>query len=473
MSPVPVAVETLGAGSWRARAGVTSLRGERPLALAVGTGPDGPELRLLLECPRGERLLRCPLPADGLESIADLAPALAWDERELRDVHGLALAGGAPHRALVDHPPDLAAWTTPPAVGGLHQVAVGPVHAGVIESGHFRFHVVGERVHHVDLRLFYKRRGIEKAAAGRAPGAAVATLARACGACAVTTAVAASQAVEQAEGLWPSPALARARTLLLELERLWNHLNDLGAALSGIGLAAGATTFAVLKERAQRVNAALTGHRFLFGAVGPGASTLAVGAREAAAARAEVAAIAGEASDAWRRLRAEASVRDRLVGTGVVLGSEARELGLSGPSARACGVAVDHRTDSPRLAYGGWTPRIGEPADGDVAARLDVRAREIPDTAAVLDELLAAPTRPALARRAGPATGLGVGRVEGPRGETLCLLGMSGGRVRDVRLRTASYSNWPAVALAATRAILPDFPLVNKSFELCYACVDR
>lgn len=473
MSPVPVAVESVGAGSWRARAGVASLRGERPLALTAAPGADGLELRLVVEGPQGERVLRSPVPAGGLESIADLAPALEWDERELRDVHGLAFAGAGPHRPLVDHPRDLGAWTTPPAAQGLHQVAVGPIHAGVIESGHFRFHVVGERVHHVDLRLFYKRRGIERAAAGRTPAGAVAVLARACGACAVTTAVAAAQAVEQAEGLWPSAELARVRTLLLELERLWNHLNDLGAACSGIGLAAGAMTFAALKERAQRVNAALTGHRFLFGAVTPGGSGLGFGARAAGAAREEVAAIAAEASDAWRRIGGDASVRDRLAGTGVVHRAEAEELGLAGPSARACGVAVDRRSASPRLAYGGWTPRTADPAAGDVAARLDVRAREIPDTAAVLDELLARPVAPAHTRRAAPATGLGVGRVEGPRGETLCLVETASGRVRAAHLRTASYANWRAVALAATRAILPDFPLVNKSFELCYACVDR
>ncbi|HEU5320346.1 MAG TPA: TSUP family transporter, partial [Methylomirabilota bacterium] len=159
--------------------------------------------------------------------------------REARDLHGVTFAGHSPHRPLVHHPADLAAWTTPVHGEDVHQVAVGPIHAGVIESGHFRFHLVGERILKLDPRLFHKHRGLERAAEGRTPFQARAVVQRACAACAVTNGVAYAQAVEQALGLWPDDDLRRMRTLLLELERLYNHLNDIGAVCAGVGLAAG------------------------------------------------------------------------------------------------------------------------------------------------------------------------------------------------------------------------------------------
>ena len=179
-------------------------------------------------------------------------------------------------RPLVAHPDDVADWTLPVHGRDAYQVAVGPIHAGVIESGHFRFHVVGERILHVDVRLFYKHRGLERAAEGSALSAGLAYAQRACGACAVSNSLAYAHACESALGLTPPPELARARTLLLELERLYNHLNDIGAVCAGVGFAPGAMTFAALKERAQRVNLLLGGHRFLFGAVAVGRSDLTI-----------------------------------------------------------------------------------------------------------------------------------------------------------------------------------------------------
>ncbi len=151
-------------------------------------------------------------------------------------------------------------------------MAVGPIHAGVIESGHFRFHVVGERILHLDPRLFYKHRGLERAAEGREPVEGLAFAQRACGACAVANSVAYALACEGVLGLMPSRELRRARTLLLELERLYNHLNDIAAICAGVGFAAGNMAFAALKERAMRLNDFLAGHRFLFGSIELGGS---------------------------------------------------------------------------------------------------------------------------------------------------------------------------------------------------------
>jgi Ni,Fe-hydrogenase III large subunit len=443
-------------------------------SLFAAAGPDGvPEVRCLASLPDGPLLIRCPAPRGEIPTLVDLVPALDWDEREARDLHGLVFAGHEPHRALVDHPDDPAAWMTPVVGDDVHQVAVGPIHAGVIESGHFRFHSVGERILHVDTRLFHKHRGLERAAEGLPAARALPVVQRACAACAAANTIAFAHAVEQAAGLWPDAATRRARTLLLELERLYNHVNDLGAICAGVGFAPGAMAFASFKERAQRTIREVAGHRFLFGAVAVGASHLEVPAEAAAAARSELAELDRDVARAWRALLLDASVRDRVRGAGILPRDEAVRLGTVGPAARASGVAGDVREDSPRLAYPGFrSPPPGEP-DGDVASRMEARAVELADTLGLLDELLSGPLAPGTARPAGPSSLHGAGRVESARGETSCVVELAGETVRRVHLRTSSYANWPAVARAARGAILPDFPLINKSFELCYACVDR
>ena len=152
--------------SWRATCELAVAEGARLRCLYAADGEDGPEVRLLLGLPDAERLLRTTARDGTLDSVLELLPAVGWDEREAHDVYGVRFAGHEPLRALVAHPPELERWATPVSGDGTHQVAVGPIHAGVIESGHFRFHVVGERVLHLDLRLFYKHRGLQRAAEG-------------------------------------------------------------------------------------------------------------------------------------------------------------------------------------------------------------------------------------------------------------------------------------------------------------------
>ena len=160
-------------------------------------------------------------------SIVDLVPAAGWDEREAHDLYGIGFDGHEPLRPLVHHDPDLASWTVAVEGEDAYQVAVGPIHAGVIESGHFRFHLVGEKILHLDVRLFYKHRGLERAAEGAELDDGIRYMARACAACAVTNGVAYAQAVEQLLGYRAGRELARVRTALLELERVWSHLNDI------------------------------------------------------------------------------------------------------------------------------------------------------------------------------------------------------------------------------------------------------
>jgi Ni,Fe-hydrogenase III large subunit len=449
--------------------------GGRFASLYASRDPSGQVVRVVTCDPTGSlRITTVPAPDGHVPSIVDLTGAAEWAEREAHDLHGIAFDGHEPLRPLADHEPELAAWTVPVDGHDAYQVAVGPIHAGVIESGHFRFHVVGDRILQLDARLFYKHRGLERAAAGQPLDEGIRYAARACGACAVTNRVAYAQAAEQLSGLTATAEVARARTVLLELERLWNHLNDIAAVCSGVGMAAGHERFSALGEEARRLNEALTGHRLLFGTVTIGGSALTIDDEACHAARETLARVRAGVRRAWRSLAFNASFQDRLVGVGVLDADRARRLGAVGPAARASGVALDARsTQAGLLAYDGFEPRLQARPSGDVRARFEQRELELAQTFDLLDDLLATPLGTADCSSGGVPAELGVSRVESPRGETICALERSGGHVRRLHLRTGSYANWPVLAALATGELLPDFPLLNKSFELCYACADR
>ncbi len=427
----------------------------------------------LLVSPHDLRVISCDASAGEVESIVDVVEAAGWDEREAHDLYGLQFAGHSPMRALAEHPGDPARWMTPVTGEGVHQVAVGPIHAGIIESGHFRFHVVGERILAMDPRLFYKHRGLERAAEGRTAEDALAHAQRACAACAVTNTVAYAHAVEDARGLEPDRELRATRTVLLELERLYNHLHDVAAICAGVGFAPGSMAFASLKDRAQQINMRAFGHRFLFGTVGVGAGPAALDASQTDAASRGLRELRADTAAAWRELEFTGSLQARLDGIGVLGADEARRLGAVGPAARAAGIREDARSASPRLAYDGFRPASLHAPTGDVGSRLHIRAIELEATYELLEELLAKPLTRGATTGGGAASVLGVGRVESPRGATMCAVELDGERVARLHLRTGSYANWPALAGATTGNLLPDFPLINKSFELCYACVDR
>jgi len=431
-------------------------------------------VRTVLVAPNGEtQVIQSPVVDGHAQSVVDLVPAASWDEREAADLYGIRFDGHEPLRPLVDHDPDLRSWTVPVRGHDAYQVAVGPIHAGVIESGHFRFHLVGDRILHLDARLFYKHRGLERAAEGHSPESGIAFAQRACAACAVSNSLAYAHAWEDALGLAPTRELARSRTILLELERLWSHLNDIAAMCAGVGFAAGNNRFAGLTERARRLNDALTGHRFLFNTISVGGSALTLTREQVMHAREQLEAIRDESRRAWRELLFNASFQDRLPDVGVVSTDDARALGAVGPAARASGLAEDARTSSRRLAYDDFQPVAPRRTAGDVQARLEQRAVELLQTFDLLEPLLDAPVDPASTATGGVESGVGIGRVESPRGATVCVVERADRLIERLHLRTGSYANWPVVAHAAAGNLLPDFPLINKSFELCYACADR
>jgi Ni,Fe-hydrogenase III large subunit len=460
------------AAQWRDAVSETLAGGHRFASLHA-LGDDGnPTVRALFGGPRSV-LLSCRSVDATVPSIIDIVPAATWDEREAHDLYGVRFDGHTPLRPLVRHSPTLDDWVVPVHGHNPYDVAVGPIHAGVIESGHFRFHLVGERILHLDLRLFYKHRGLEQAAEGANDREAIRFVGRACAADHVAHTLAYAQAIESAYGLWPSVGLSDTRTFLLELERVWNHLNDIAAICAGIGFAAGNMAFAALKERAQRLNDDISGHRFLFDTISVGESPFRLERSGRDRAQQVLRELQADAAGLWRELLFNSSFQARLGDVGVVSKSLAAELGMVGPAARASGQIVDARSDSQRLSYGAFQPAHPRERTGDVRARLEMRALELNDSFTMLDELASRDLNGGPARAHATSSAIGTSTVESARGASVCIVELARGNVRRLRLRSSSYANWPAVAPAVVDNLLPDFPLINKSFELCYACVDR
>ncbi len=467
------AVDHIEPREWRRSVAQALVDGERFGGAWARARDGGLSWSALIVSPQGERVIRTEAVGGVVESIVELVEAAGWDEREAHDLYGLEFDGHEPMRALASHPEDPAAWMTPVTGDGVHQIAVGPIHAGVIESGHFRFHVVGERILAMDPRLFYKHRGLERAAEGQDWDAVLSYVQRACAACAVANTLAYAAAVEDGIGLAPDRDLRIARTVLLELERIYNHLHDIGAICAGVGFAPGTMAFAALKDRSQQINAQAFGHRFLFGTVAVGRGAVDLDAPALGAMRVELRDLRTDARAAWRELEFAGSFQARLGGVGVLGAGDAVRLGAVGPAARAAGIREDVRSRSPRLGYEAFAPAAPATAAGDVAARLGMRATELEASFELLDGLLDAPLAPGSVGRLEDRGTVGIGRVESARGATACAVELDGETVTRVHLRTGSYANWPALAWATAGNLVPDFPLINKSFELCYACVDR
>ena len=467
------AIDQVALSGWRTAIERALAAGER-FGGAWASERDGHlQWRALIVSPQTTRVITCDAPDRSMQSIVELVEAAGWDEREAHDLYRLRFAGHEPLRALVTHTDDPALWMTPVSGDGVHQIAVGPIHAGVIESGHFRFHVIGERILAMDPRLFYKHRGLQRAAEGSHPDQALAYVQRACAACAVANTLAYAHAIEDVLGLRPDRELRNARTVLLELERVYNHLHDISAICAGVGFAAGTMAFAALKDRAQQINAQALGHRFLFGTIALGAGAVELDAASTDTLRSQLGELRADMLAAWRELEFTGSLQARLGGVGVLTREHALRLGAVGPAARAAGVREDLRSSSPALAYEGFVAAAPATPAGDVAARFELRAVELEASCELLEELLTQPLARGSATAHGAAGPLGVGRIESPRGATACAVELEDSLVARVHLRTGSYANWPALAHATTGNLIPDFPLINKSFELCYACVDR
>jgi Ni,Fe-hydrogenase III large subunit/Ni,Fe-hydrogenase III component G len=457
------------------------------------THPGGPALRVVYLFTAGppdqrtELHLRADPDLPVVPSLAAMSFPASRFEREMHDLYGVQPQDHPLPRRLVRHPhwprgwypmradagplPPLAASEPFPFVTvrgpGVYEIPVGPVHAGLIEPGHFRFSVVGETILKLKARLWYVHRGVEKLFEGQPARQRVALAERISGDTAVGHSLAYSLAVEDALGWGVRPAAQRARAALLELERLHNHVADIGAICNDVGYGIANTQAQRIRERLLRLNQATTGHRLLRGAVFPGGAHL-----HAVPDPATIRAVADDIAEVVGIALDHTVVRDRLTGTAVLSQRQAVDVGALGYVARASGLPGDARLAHPHAALDEFS--IPVHTGGDVLARFLVRADEIQASAAILAALLptlsAGPidsprTRPGIGH---PASGVGI--VEGWRGTIAHRVELApDGTLTRVKIVDPSFLNWPALPVALADTIVPDFPLTNKSFNLSYA----
>jgi len=451
---------------------------------------------------RTELLVPVPREDPGLPSLAGLSFSAGRFERAMHDQFGIVPQGHPRLRRLVlhDHWPqdrypmrrdadleapfgsDRGVFSFVPVGGqGVYEIPVGPVHAGLIEPGHFRFSVVGETILRMKARLWYLHRGIEKLFEGRTTTEGIALAERVSGDTAVGHGLAYAMAVEGALGREVGEEDRLVRALLLELERMHNHVADLGAMANDVGFGIANTHAQRLREALLRLNKSVTGHRLLRGGVSiGGAGMLATPDTDA------VAAIAAQVAELVAITLASSVVADRFTGTAVLAHREAVSMGALGYVARASGVDVDARRDHPFVDLGPRL-RVSTRTDGDVLARYEVRVEEVAVSAALVADLVVrlggrtgsvrpvpgaatvgAPT--ADPNRPGAVAGSGLSLVEAWRGTACHRVELDGdGLLSRVAVVDPSFFTWPALPVSLADTIVPDFPLANKSFNQSYA----
>jgi Ni,Fe-hydrogenase III large subunit len=429
-------------------------------------------------------------------SIADIYPCANRMQRATYDLLGIHAQDSPDHRKWVRH----RAWpggvfplrkefdigTSLPASDdryafvkvegeGVHEIPVGPVHAGTIEPGHFRFSIVGEKILRLEERLCYTHKGIEKLFETMTLAEGAKLAGRVSGDSTVAYAWAYAMAVEGASGTEPPGRALGLRGIMLELERIANHLGDLGYLGSDVGLTFGFFQFWRLKEDLLRLNAQLFGHRYLMDIVVPGGVTRDLGRGETGLLLERLETIRGEAATLKSIYDEHAGTQDRFIMTGQVLPELAEQMGLGGLAGRASGVWHDLRVDYPIPPYQQVEPRMATHTRGDVAARVSVRFEELFESMrlvqALANQLPPGEIRASVA--AGAAGGRGIGWVEGWRGDVLIALETAdANRIHRLHPHDPSWQNWPLLEHAVHGNIVPDFPLINKSFNLSYSGVD-
>ena len=444
-------------------------------------------------------IVRTPVRADYLEfpSLSAQLPAVNWQEREIQDWFGLKAAGHPnPRRvALHDNWPDvhplrkdfpletvLPAFEGErhiyrPALGeGVFQVPVGPVHAGTIEPGHFNFAVAGEPILYLQLRMFYTHKGTEKLFEKLPIHKAVFLAESISGDSSFSHGTAFCQAIERAAQMEVPLRALIMRTILLELERICNHVGDIGAIANDVGFVIANAHASRLKEMLVGLNEQLTGNRLLRGMVCVGGVRRGWDAAQLGALGAAIDVFAHEFQDLVALIDSSESTRDRLELTGVLRPEKAKDLGIVGVAGRASGVDLDVRRDHPYAAYGRYSFRVPVYQVGDVTHRLQVRVDEVHESLRIVrnaaDESLHGEFRAQVPPI--PADRCALSAVEGWRGEIIHWIRTGpDNRLERCKIKDPSLNNWPALVEAVQGNIIADFPVINKSFNLSYSGTDR
>jgi Ni,Fe-hydrogenase III large subunit len=410
--------------------------------------------------------LACP---DGtFPSVARLFAPAGRLERAIRDLYGLVPVGAPDERPWLRHGP----YRFLAAEGeGLHQIPVGPVHAGIIEPGHFRFTASGETVVRLEERLGYVHKGTESLMAGAELERGARLAGRVSGDSTVAYALAFARAAEAACGVEAPARAVWLRALMAELERLANHFGDIGAICNDAAFAILHTHFHVLREEVLRVCAACFGHRLMMDRIVPGGVAADLSAEGAAALARLIDRLRRRLPELVRVYDNSASLQDRMVGTGFLKPELARRWAAGGYVGRASGRAFDARRTPGYAPYDMLRFEVPVREDGDVNARVWLRIGEAEQSFALIDQILHGlpdgPTQVAL--HAPPSRAEGMALVEGFRGDVLVWLALEGGRIARCHPRDPSWFQWPLLEAAVEGNIVADFPLCNKSFNCSYS----
>jgi Ni,Fe-hydrogenase III large subunit/Ni,Fe-hydrogenase III component G len=452
-----------------------------------------------LDAAHGFVILRVPVSADQPEftSLTNAIHAVNWQEREVQDLFGLKLVGHPNPRRCVLHDdwPEVhplrkdfdLRTKLPPFSGprhkfrevegeGVFQVPVGPVHAGIIEPGHFLFSVAGEPVLYLQLRMFYVHKGTEKLFESLPIAHCVRLAESISGDSSFAHATAFCHAVERAAGVEAPPRARALRTLCLELERLYNHVGDIGAICTDVAFVTAHMHAMRLKEHVLRVNEQLTGNRLLRGMACLGGVRNDFDVEQLRALTELLDWFESQFNELVELIRGNSGTRDRLETAGVLTPEIARDLGVVGIAGRASGFDHDLRRDFPNDYYDQVRFTVPVFTVGDVQHRMVVRREEIFQSLSIIRQVLGKLPGGQIRVEVGeaPPNRVALGYVEGWRGEIFHWIHTApGNRLARCKVKDPSLQNWPALSEAIMGNIIPDFPVVNKSFNLSYSGTDR
>jgi len=462
----------------------------------VAAHDDGDALRVVYLLVAGapdrrvELVVRLDRDGGQLPTLAHASFPAGRFEREMHDLFGIAVRDHPLPRRLVRHqhwpedwhPMRRDAGPIPTMVDsgspypfltvegpGVYEIPVGPVHAGLIEPGHFRFSVLGETILNMKARLWFVHKGIERLFETRSPLAGVELAERISGDTAVGHNLAYCLAVEEAVACEVPLAGRLLRAVLLELERLYNHTADLGALCNDVAYSIIHAHAMRVREQLLRLNQRVTGHRLLRGAIVPGGATVVN-----LPTTTELEGIANDLAEISHLALENSTVVDRFTGTAVLDRQTAEDLGTLGYVARASGIDLDARRDHPFVDLS-EVLRTCVRDEGDVMARFLIRGQEIEASVELLERLLEtlaqlgdAPTLATIEPPSTPCSGVGI--VEAWRGTIVHRVELGpDGTLTRVKVVDPSFFNWPALAPSLNDTIVPDFPLANKSFNQSYA----
>jgi Ni,Fe-hydrogenase III large subunit/Ni,Fe-hydrogenase III component G len=505
-APLPMWLGKTDGPGWLEAARLFAAQDMRLIALwGADTGNVNPRLSIMAAYGGPEGLLWLSLPLSGTTpSAPDITPfysAALRMQRATTDLLGISFPDAGDGRAWLNH----GAWNTShyplrnprssapcqlpdsavsdyPFVrvegDGVNEIPVGPVHAGIIEPGHFRFSIVGEKVLRLEERLGYAHKGIEQRFTQLNPLEAHRLASRVSGDSTVAYGWAYCMALESAAGC-VIPARAQwLRALLLERERIANHLGDLGALGNDAALSFGLAQFSRLREDWLRLSKTTFGHRLLMDCIIPGGISVDLDSSAVTALLIQCKAIEEEVRTLCHIYDEHTGLQDRFINTGCISLPLARQLGLTGLAGRASGIRHDLRCDQPWAPYQALKVIMATHENGDIAARVAVRFAEVFESLRLIRALLAGLPSGALQEEVNlpPHGSVGAGWVEGWRGEIFVALELSdtpaGHRIERCHCHDPSWQNWPALEHAVIGNIVPDFPLINKSFNLSYSGQD-